>query len=45
MVMDFCFLTRNALFCPQICNSGHVGPNKMRRRVALMPGWPRECMC
>jgi hypothetical protein len=28
MVIDFCFLTRNAFFCPLIYISGHVGPNK-----------------
>ncbi len=28
MVMDFCFLTRNAFFCPLIYISGHLGPNK-----------------
>jgi hypothetical protein len=34
MVVDFCFLARNAFFCPLIDISGHVGPNKMGRNEA-----------
>ncbi len=34
MVVDFCFLTRNAFFCPLIYISGHVGPNKTGRNEA-----------
>jgi hypothetical protein len=34
MVVDFCFLARNAFFCPLIYISGHVGPNKTGRNEA-----------
>lgn len=34
VVVDFCFLARNAFFCPLIYISGHVGPNKTGRNEA-----------
>ncbi len=45
-MVDFCFLTRNAFFCPLIYISGHVGPNKAGRNEVAggLDAWVAERM-